>query len=92
METRDIIQVVGALCTIAASLGVSKHQVGQHDAKIDSHDERIAGLETETALLKQEQGSHRRQIDDLVTELRAAVLSLQRVAIDLAVITGKAKE
>lgn len=91
MESRDIIEVVGALCTVAAALAVAKHQVAQHDAKIGSHDDRIAALETETALLKQEQGSHRRQIEDLVIELRGAVSSLQRVALDLAALTGKAK-
>ena len=91
MELRDILEAAIPVATIAASLGVAQHQVSKHESTIAAHSDRIAQLETEAALLKQEQGSHRRQIDDLVIELRAAVSSLQRVALDLASLTGKAK-
>lgn len=91
MELRDILDAAIPLATVAASLGVARHQVAKHDQHIELHGERLAALETEAALLKQEQGSHRRQIDDLVLELRAAVSNLQRVALDLASLTGKGK-
>lgn len=91
MEVRDILDAAIPVATVAASLGVARHQVAKHDSQIEIHAERLSALEIEAALLKQEQGSHRRQIDELVLELRAAVSNLQRVALDLASLTGKAK-
>lgn len=89
MEPKDIVQIIGALVTVVASLAVSRHQVGKHEERIESHSGRIASLETEGKLLKQKQDSHSDQIDNLMKDLKDAVNKLQQIAIDFAKAFGK---
>lgn len=89
MELRDILQAVGAVGTVIASLAVSRHQVGKHEERIEAHADWLASLETATQLLKQKQDSHSEQIETLVRDLRQAVSNLQQIAIDLAGLSPK---
>lgn len=83
MESKDILQITGAVCTVVASLAVSRHQVGKHESQIEAHAEWLANLETATQLLKQKQDSHTEQIDRLMGDLKQAVDKLQQIALDL---------
>ena len=83
MDSKDILQITGAVCTVVASLAVSRHQVGKHETQIEAHAQWLANLETSTQLLKQKQDSHSDQIDRLMTDLQRAVEELQNIAKDL---------
>lgn len=83
MDSKDIIQITGAICTVIASLAVSRYQVGKHEEQIEAHAEWLANLETSTQLLKQKQDSHTEQIDRLMGDLKQAVDKLQQIALDL---------
>lgn len=83
MDAKDIIQITGAVCTVIASLAVSRYQVGKHEERIEAHADWLAQLETSTQLLKQKQDSHSDQIDRLMTDLQRAVDELQNIAKDL---------
>ncbi len=89
MELRDILQVAGAIVTVISALAVSKHQVSKHETTIDQHSAKIAAIETQVALLDQGQSNHAAQIEALVRDLREAVTNLQRIALDLARLSGK---
>lgn len=84
MEAKEILQVTGAVCTVIASLAVSRHMVGKHEIQIDAHAEWLARLETSTQLLKQKQDSHTERIDTLMADLKEVVDKLQQIALDLA--------
>lgn len=84
MDSKDIIQITGAVCTVIASLAVSRYQVGKHESQIEAHAEWLAQLETSTQLLKQKQDGHSTQIERLMEDLKAAVEKLQHIALDLA--------
>lgn len=83
MDSKDILQIAGAVCTVVASLAISRHQVGKHEEQIEAHAEWLANLETATQLLKQKQDSHTEQIDRLMVDLKQAIDKLQNIAIDL---------
>lgn len=89
MDSKDIVQIAGALCTVIASLAVSRHQVSKHEVQIEAHAEWLGNLETSTALLKQKQDSHTEQIDQLMRDLRGAIDRLQNIALDLAGIPAR---
>lgn len=84
MDSKDIIQITGAICTVIASLAVSRHMVGKHESQIEAHAEWLAQLETATQLLKQKQENHTDQISQLMVDLRGAIDRLQQIALDLA--------
>lgn len=84
MDSKDIIQITGAICTVIASLAVSRYQVGKHEERIEAHADWLVQLETSTQLLKQKQDSHTDQIDQLMRDLRGAIDRLQQIALDLA--------
>jgi len=89
VELRDILQIAGAIVTVISSLAVSRHQVSKHETTIEQHSAKIAQIETQVALLDQGQTNHAAQIDALVRDLREAVSNLQRIALDLARLSGK---
>lgn len=84
MEPKEILQVTGAVCTVIASLAVSRYQVGRHESQIEAHAEWLAQLETATQLLKQKQDSHSDQIDQIMRDLKDAIKDLQNIALQLA--------
>lgn len=84
MDSKDIVQIAGALCTVIASLAVSRHQVSKHEVQIEAHAEWLAALETSSQLLKQQQDNHTGQIEQLMRDLRGAIDRLQQIALDLA--------
>ena len=89
METRVLIEILGAVVTIAVAAGVARFQVNEHQSRLSTHDCSISDHEGRLALVEQKQRWQAGQIDTLVHDLREVVASLQRLAIDLAIMTGK---
>lgn len=91
MTLEDIkpwLPLLAMLISFAGSWAITQRQVPANTKAIERHETRLNIQDTEIALLKQEQRAHGSQIRELVRELREAVSNLQRVAIDLAEITG----
>ena len=92
METRDILAIVGAVVTIAIAAGVARYQVAEHHSKLTEHTTSISDHENRLALVEQKQTWQATQIDGLVRDLREVVSALQKLAVDLAAMTGNGKK
>lgn len=89
MELRDFFWLLGAVVTVVTAAAIARYQVAEHHAKLMHHATSIEDHSSRLSLLEQKQDWQSQQIAGLVQDLREVVASLQRLAVDLAAMTGK---